>query len=137
LIFCDLLHELRLSIQRPVICTTEIILVALRQAFSEFDHALDDSRSMPHQCIPTLLCGRVKGVDYIGLNLGNGMRKQEVLREIWKSALGVCGTGSVGVGRGYGQRASKEDGSAAVVYHDDTPQLDTQLAFFLGKCTLL
>ena len=84
LIFRDVVHKFDLLFQRPIIRSCEIILVALRKMFPELHHILDNTSGMPDQGISALFAGRIQRVDDIGLNIGDRVGEQEVLREVTK-----------------------------------------------------
>ena len=68
--------------------------------------------------------GPVEGVDDVGLDIGEHLAVHEMRRD-----GGADGRWwRVEVFLGNGERSTEEDGCAAVVDHDDPPEIDAQLA---------
>jgi hypothetical protein len=136
LILVDLLHKLRLLLERPVVRAGKVELPLVRQTATELGHALDDTGRIAHEGVTLLARRRVERVDNIGLDLSNGVAEFKVLGKV-AVALGARGARRARVGRSDAEGPAEENGGATVVDEDYPPEVDAEDALFLGEEALL
>ena len=88
---------------------------------------------MVHKLFGGLRRGAVERVDDVSLDIGEDLAVHKMLRD--GGADGRCWR--IEVFLGDGERSTEENGCAAVVDHDDPPEVDAQLALFWGECRTL
>ena len=133
-VLCDSLHKLQLLLYRPVVRSTEVILVPLGETSPEVSHALHDPRCIVHDTLCRLFVGLVERVDNVGLDIRDGMREFKVVREVIEGrGRGACGARDVGISRGNAKWSSKKNRGPPIVDEHDAPQSDSRLTFLLSE----
>jgi len=95
LIFSNPFNELVSLLDRPIIGSSEIVVIPFGELFSEGDHAPNDPGGIAHDGVSTLSGRGVERVDDICLEIDNGLRQLKMFGEIRIRSTLAGGVGGV------------------------------------------